>query len=80
MFKEITKKEFEEKFPEVNTYGMDNYMLVYLENGMILLENEWNGEGYETFFDGKRVCVYPVYKDMDEYGDTEIMGYETDIQ
>ena len=45
MIKEITKSEFEKRFPEVSTYGFDN-TANYLEDGTILLDSEWNGEEY----------------------------------
>lgn len=31
MLNEITKKEFEERYPEVSTYGLEAYSPVYLE-------------------------------------------------
>ena len=46
MLHEITKKEFEEKYPEVNTYGLESCGPVYLENGVVLINEEWNGEVY----------------------------------
>lgn len=57
MLNEITKKEFEERYPEVSTYGLEAYSPVYLENGVVLIDKEWNGEvlqwkttGYEEEF------------------------------
>lgn len=44
MLNEITKKEFEERYPEVSTYGLEAYSPVYLENGVVLIDKEWNGE------------------------------------
>lgn len=46
MLHEITKKEFKEKYPEVNTYGLESCSPVYLENGVVLINEEWNGEVY----------------------------------
>lgn len=46
MLNEITKKEFEERYPEVSTYGLEAYSPVYLENGVVLIDKEWNGEVY----------------------------------
>lgn len=43
MLKEINKAEFEKKIPEISTYGIDMYSPVYLENGVILIDTEWNG-------------------------------------
>ena len=55
---EITKNEFERRFPEVNTYGLEQYCPVYLDCGLVCIETEWNGESYNT--DGK--IVMPVYE------------------
>lgn len=40
MIKEISKKEFTERFPEVSTYGLEKNMPVYLENGTVLIDTE----------------------------------------
>ena len=66
---EITKKEFERRFPEVNTYGLEQYSPVYLDCGIVCIDTEWNGERYEI--DGK--IVTPVYNEEDE-----IECYEVD--
>lgn len=54
MLNEITKKEFEERYPEVSTYGLEAYSPVYLENGVVLIDKEWNGEVYTVKRRGKR--------------------------
>lgn len=41
MLNEITKKEFEERYPEVSTYGLEAYSPVYLENGVVLKERTY---------------------------------------
>ena len=46
MLKELTLAEFKEKFPQVSTYGLEYPLNVFLENGEILIEREWNGEEY----------------------------------
>ena len=68
VIEEISKLDFEEKFPEVSTDvdGAD----AFLENGKILLESEWNGERY--FSDGKE--IKKLYKDIPDYG-VEVVGY-----
>lgn len=71
MFKKITKKEFEKRFPHINTYGLQNYLPVYLDNGIILIEIEWNGERYSGEYGEYR----PVYQQVGE-DDFEIIGYE----
>lgn len=74
MVKEISRKEFEEKFTEVSTYGLERSMPVYLENGMILIDQEWNGEVYTVKENGGERTFRPLYK-KDEEGDMEIIGY-----
>ena len=44
MLKELTLTEFKERFPQVSTYGLEDPLNVFLENGEILIEREWNGE------------------------------------
>ena len=66
----LTQTEFKEKFPEVSTYGLKMYMPVFLENGEILLDSQWNGEQYIT--NGKSYS--PFYKKIGQ-DDTEIIGY-----
>ena len=66
---EITRKEFEKSFSEVNTYGLAQYFPVYLDCGLVCIDTEWNGERYEI--DGK--IVTPVYNEEDE-----IEYYEVD--
>lgn len=77
MLNEITKKEFKERYPEVSTYGLEAYSPVYLENGVVLIDREWNGEVYTVKEDnaGKERTFKPVY-DPDEVSHSEIIGYE----
>ena len=70
VIEEITKAEFEEKFPEVSTYGLDIYMPVFLENGIVCIEKEWNGEQYST----DKGIIVPVYEEVEE-DDFQIIGY-----
>ncbi len=80
--KEITKTEFEKRFPEVSTYGLEQLMPVYLENGVILIDTEWNGEFYTVKNqDGSESVYRPVQEPVsyDEDGnpeDWETVGYE----
>ena len=66
----ITKAEFKQKFPETSTYGLEDYLPVFLENGAILIETEWNGERYLS--DGKE--YRPLYNEV-EKDNTEIIGF-----
>lgn len=75
MIKEISKKEFEKRFQEVNVYGIETYRPIYLENGVVLIDPEWNGECYIIKEDGKERFFRPVYKKISE-DDFEIIGYE----
>lgn len=65
----LSEKEFHEKYP--GTYISDPHGCIYLENGTILIDSQWNGECYMTdgIFD-----YYPVYKYINE-NETEIVGY-----
>lgn len=82
MLKEITKAEFENRFPAISTYGLEQIMPVYLENGVILTSGEWNGESYTVkSVDGSESTYRPVQKPVsyDEDGepeDWETVGYE----
>lgn len=67
---ELSRKEFEEKFPDKSTCNLSQFPPVFLENGEILLQSEWNGECYNT----GNTSYYPVYNQVDE-DDFEIIGY-----
>ena len=78
MIKEITKKEFEERFPEVSTYGLEQHSPVYLENGVILIDTEWNGEFYNV--EGLHFTPIEEPDVIEENGDVlqwKIIGYES---
>lgn len=70
IIEEISKKDFEERFPAVSTYGLEQHMPVYLENGIILIESEWNGDTYFTSGGNFK----PVYKENSE-DDFETIGF-----
>lgn len=69
VLEEITKSEFEKRFPSVPTRGLLNP--VYLENGVILLQEEWNGEEY-SLENGR--SYRPVYRKNGE-DDYETIGF-----
>lgn len=71
MIKGITRREFEAKFPEVSTYGVEQDAPVYLENGTVLTSRNWNGEVYTI---GSEV-YRPVQELVDE-DQWETVGYE----
>ena len=71
MIKEITKSKFEERFPKVRTYS-DLCTVFYLENGVILLNSEWNGEEYNV--DGKIYKPVYVWNTITDQG--RVIGYE----
>ena len=74
MIKEITKSEFKERFPKARTYSDLGTVqtICYLENGVILLNSEWNGEEYNV--DGK---IYkPVYAWNTITDQGSVIGYE----
>ena len=69
IIEEISKAEFEKRFPDVSTYGLEQNSPVYLENGVICIDTEWNGERYII----DNMEIVPVYEEVD--GDFEIIGY-----
>ena len=81
MIREISKKEFEERFPEVSTYGAEQLMPVFLDNGVVLTDDEWDGEAYTVSEGGKERTFKPVQEPdvTDEDGEVlqwKIIGYE----
>lgn len=82
MLKEISRVEFEERFPEVSTYGLGQLMPIYLENGVILIDTEWNGEVYTVKNqDGTESTYKPIQEPVSydkewEPDDWETVGYE----
>ena len=74
MLKGLTLTEFKERFSQVSTYGLEDPLNVFLENGEILIEREWNGEKY-ILENGR--SYRPVYRQLDE-DDYEIIGYIED--
>lgn len=71
MLKEITRKDFESKYPDI--YISDpGQVAVYLENGTVLLYSEWNGE---CFIDEDGYHYEPVTRHI--YDDDFVtIGYE----
>ena len=81
MINEITRKEFEERFPDVSTYGLEQHNPVYLENGIILIDREWNGEVYTVKEEGKERTFKPIqeaiaFDDDGEPEQWETIGFE----
>ncbi len=81
MMKEIGRKEFEKRYPEV--YASDaGQVAAYLENGVVLTESEWNGEVYTVEDENGGERRYrPVEEpaETDEDGEVvqwDIVGYE----
>lgn len=81
MMKEIGRQEFEKRYPEV--YISDaGQVTAYLENGVVLLNNEWNGESYTVKDEnGAEKRYRPVEEptETDEDGEVvqwDIVGYE----
>ena len=81
MIKEITKREFKERYPEVYVSD-DGQVAAYLENGTVLLNSEWNGESYTIKDENgaeKRYRSVEKPTETDEDGEVvqwDIVGYE----
>ena len=86
MLKRITRNEFKERYPDDMIYGLDHHDPIYLEGGVILINDEWNGEFYiiRTWDDNGNVDerrYRPVYEPIDwdddgEVSQVEIIGCE----
>lgn len=85
MLNEITKKEFEERYPAISTYGLEAHSPVYLENGVVLIDKEWNGEVYTAKdTEGKERTYRPVQEPdvLDDDGEVlqwKTVGYEEEF-
>ena len=77
MIREITKKEFGERFPEVSTYGVEQLMPVFLDNGVVLTEDEWNGEVYTVLENEKERTFKPVQEPDVTDDDGEVLQWKT---
>lgn len=78
MLNEIAKKEFEERYPEVSTYGLEACSPVYLENGVILIDKEWNGEVYTVRDEAGKERTYRPVQEPDEVDDDgEVLQWKT---
>lgn len=75
MIKEISQKEFTERFPHhIHAYNWN--VESFLENGDVLFLEDWNGEFFYTKDEnGLEVRYKPVLKE-DEDGDYIVEGYE----
>ena len=74
MIKELSKEKFEEKYPEKMIHGLEMNSPVYLDNGMILIDSEWNGEVYTIKTKDGEHIIKPIYEQVGD--DFEIIGYE----
>ena len=77
MISEIEKEKFEERYPEVNTYGLEPYSPVYLENGVVLIDQDWNGEVYIVTDNKDERIFRPVQEPDDIDDDGEILHWKT---
>ena len=81
MIKEMRKKEFEERYPEVYVSD-DGQVAAYLENGTVLLNSEWNGENYTVKDENgaeKRYRPVEQPSETDEGGEVlqyDVVGYD----
>lgn len=73
VFAEVSKSDFEKSNPEISTYGFDFGDSVFLENGVILHEKDWNGE----FYSGDYGTYRPVSQQVDD--DFEVVGYAVEV-
>lgn len=67
-----------ERYPEVSTYGLEAYSPVYLENGVVLIDKEWNGEVYTVKDEeGKERTYRPVQEPDEVDDDGEVLQWKT---
>lgn len=65
-------------YPEVSTYGLEAYSPVYLENGVVLIDKEWNGEVYTVKDEeGKERTYRPVQEPDEVDDDGEVLQWKT---
>ena len=82
MIKVITRKEFVEKYLDNMIFDLCCQDPIYLDNGVILINDEWNGEVYRVKDeDGNETIYRPVYEpiDWDENGEVtqeDIIGFD----
>lgn len=77
MLKALTKKEFEEMYPDAMIYCLEMQDPVYLEGGVILINDEWNGEVYTVKDeDGNERIYKPVYEPIDRDEDGEATQWD----
>lgn len=70
ILEELNIEEFEKRYPHISTYGLDDLMNVFLEDGTILLQDDWNG--YEYISKGK---IYRRVYELINDDDWDIIGY-----
>lgn len=74
MVKEITREMFMERYP-ANVVIAPIELAVYLEDGTVLLDEDWNGEVYTVKTENGERVYQPLYKFDGE--NSEIIGYDT---
>lgn len=74
MVKEITREMFMERYP-ANVVIAPIELAVYLEDGTVLLDEDWNGEVYTVKTENGERVYQPLYKLDGE--NSEIIGYDT---
>lgn len=74
IYEEISRAEFQKKFPDAPLHSIHECTAVFLENGSILLDSEWNGEVYTVKENGRERTFKPLYAEADD-DDVEIVGY-----
>ena len=73
--KELSRQEFGTRYPDVSTYEADFQGAVFLSDGALLLNSEWNGYEYNTIAaDGTQKSYVPLYLQEDE-GNYETVAY-----
>lgn len=74
MIKEITKEQFMKRYPD-SVVVTPTELAVYLEDGTVLLDRDWNGEVYTVKTNNGERVYRPLHKLNGE--DSEILGYDT---
>lgn len=78
MLNEITKKEFEERYPEVSTYGLEAYSPVYLENGAVLIDKGRSQTKWTTtakFYSGKQLATKKSFRKEEPRQAAALLGF-----
>ena len=71
MLNEITKKEFEERYPEVSTYGLEAYSPVYLDQ--CRSQTKWTTTA--KFYSGKQLATKKSFKSRKPRQAAALLGF-----